>query len=627
MSRVTFAALLCVVLLLATSAVILGAESEFTITVDNGEIEIPERTVAIEGEEFTVTSIAPIDPGEQIDVSVSAPQDVSYNLHLYDGERRIVDSVSRTGDATATFETGFMDPGTYSLVIEEDGTFETIQPVVVTAYDTTVSAPEDVNQADTLTVEVSAEEHEDVDAPEIEEVQVVVADEEVADRIRATPTDGNEWKAEIDTERDPGEYRLYATLHDDERIDNGELNIIGMSDERTLEITEAEDADFQIANITPMSIEIAADDTFDLEATIENVGDWAATQTVTVQIDEEELDTTEVTLEGGENTTVEFTDIEGGEIGPGEHTFEIVTANDTREGSLTIDSEDDDDPTPPSDDDERPDDEQPTAEGIFEVTDINPVDVEITRSETFDLEVTVENTGNETGTQTVTVSANGELLAEQELTLEPAEAETIVFDAIDSGELDTGTTEYLVAGDTEETSGTLTIIDDHEESSVRIDSHDIDPELPTLGERFDVTAVVTNPGERAINQTVELWIDDERRAERSVELAPTDEETIVFADIDTTEMDADNYTYTIRTESDEMTGSFVLSDDSDDRTTDDDAGQDDGDEDETDTDDVITPTADQTDAETSDSIPLRGVHLLALLLVAVGIGYLPRRIV
>ena len=243
MNRSAVAALLVAVMLLASVPLIVAADDHYTITVENGEIDVPERTVEVEGQEFTVSSIASIEPGEELSVSVVAPEDGLYNVHLYDEDYNIEDTESFTGDDSASYDTTGIDPGTYSLVVEADGVFERIQPVVITAYETTVSVPESVSEDESFTVDISTTEHSDVDAPTIETVEVVIADGGSTDRITATEDDANEaYTATVDN-YSPGEYRLFVSVSASEDPDGDSVDIISMSDERSLTVTEAETDD------------------------------------------------------------------------------------------------------------------------------------------------------------------------------------------------------------------------------------------------------------------------------------------------------------------------------------------------------------------------------------------------
>ena len=249
MNRSTASALLVAVMLLACMPLVAHADDHYTITVENGEIGIPEQTTNQNGEEFTFSSVAPIKPGEEIDISISAPDNVSYGVYFIDeNEPDLTNAKGFTGDSSTSYETDSLDPGTYSLIINEgeDGSYNFIkpaQPVVITAYETTVSAPESVSEDESFTVDISTTEHDDVDAPAIGTVDVVIADDTSTDRITATEDDANEaYTATVDS-YDPGEYRLYVSVSASENPDGDSVDVISMSDERSLTVTEAETDD------------------------------------------------------------------------------------------------------------------------------------------------------------------------------------------------------------------------------------------------------------------------------------------------------------------------------------------------------------------------------------------------
>lgn len=241
MPRPVVAALIIATVVLVGSTGFVVADGDYTITVENGEVNVPDRTENIAGQDVTITSVAPITPGEKLDVRVSTSANGSYDILLYNSDYiPAARETSVSGETTATFETGSLDPGTYSLTVRTDQ-FEAVQPVVITAYDTTLSAPSEVEEGSNLSADIETTEHDNVDAPPIEEVELVVANESTDDRIEADKTDDGEYVINTTAEYDPGEYRLYAVVYENEEVENGELNVISMSEEQTLTVTEQKD--------------------------------------------------------------------------------------------------------------------------------------------------------------------------------------------------------------------------------------------------------------------------------------------------------------------------------------------------------------------------------------------------
>lgn len=78
------------------------------------------------------------------------------------------------------------------------------------------------------------------------------------------------------------------------------------------------------------------------------------------------------------------------------------------------------------------------------------------------------------------------------------------------------------------------------------------------GEEIDVSARVRNAGDIADTQTVELRLDDEVVAERELELGCRSSRRVRFDDIDTGNLDPDEYEYGIFSEDDSETGTLTV---------------------------------------------------------------------
>lgn len=237
MNRLRIGILLLVLSLFIVSPIAVSAQDTYSITVDNGEIDVPERTVNTAGQEFTITSIAPITPGEDISYQISTSEDEAYRVLLYNDERGI-EAFNSEGEST--FETDNLDPGTYVVVVDT-GEIRAIQPVVITSYETTLTMPAETNSSDNVSADISITEHDGVSNTTAESVQAVVANESINEVVTAEKTADGEYTADINAGYEPGEYRVYAVVRSDETVENGRLDVIGMSDEQTLTVTDADD--------------------------------------------------------------------------------------------------------------------------------------------------------------------------------------------------------------------------------------------------------------------------------------------------------------------------------------------------------------------------------------------------
>jgi hypothetical protein len=93
-------------------------------------------------------------------------------------------------------------------------------------------------------------------------------------------------------------------------------------------------ANYQLSGLTPADAVVEPGETFDVSATVDNTGDLAGNQTVEVRIDETVEATQQVTLDGGDATTVTFNNVSVDTVGEFTHT--VASANDSVSGSLRV---------------------------------------------------------------------------------------------------------------------------------------------------------------------------------------------------------------------------------------------------------------------------------------------------
>ena len=156
----------------------------------------------------------------------------------------------------------------------------------------------------------------------------------------------------------------------------------------------AEPAFFEVSNLRPTATEVEPGEEVEVSATITNTGDDEATKTVEFRVDGETESSRGVTLIGGANDGLSYTMTAPDE--PGEYEYGFWTEDDEEMGTLTVD----DDP----------------AEAFFAVT--VDVDDEVPYTGEVAAAGTVENTGDATATQTVTLSVDGDVAVSEEIELE-----------------------------------------------------------------------------------------------------------------------------------------------------------------------------------------------------------------
>ena len=233
----TVAALLLVTALVTGLIGGVTADESYDITVENGEVSIPERTETIAGYEFTVDSIAPISEGEPLDVTTTAPAGEFYFASLYDSSQDLIVDTTLRGPNSTSFDTAALDldPGTYAVAIVAGGP-EAIQPVVIEAYQMSLSASGSVEQGANITADITLDGAD----PEPASVDVIIANESINQTTTAQKVTDQTYEAEIPADYAPGEYRLYAVARETTSGSTTDVqDILSMSDENTLEITES----------------------------------------------------------------------------------------------------------------------------------------------------------------------------------------------------------------------------------------------------------------------------------------------------------------------------------------------------------------------------------------------------
>ncbi|WP_155120590.1 FixH family protein [Haloprofundus marisrubri] len=204
------AVLISALLLLSGGTVVLADNPDYSISVENS-VDVPDRTLTLQGTDYDVSEIGSVEPGEDIVVNADGPDGESYRVLLYNSEQQSeYRSDLQSGSSTVSFDTGPLTPGSYlALVYGPQGDIEQVQPVVVNGYDVSQSVPESTTAGESteVTIEVSPRE----DAPEMNEVEVaVVAQGEATQRVTATK-DGDQYVASV-TFDSSGTYELYTTV-------------------------------------------------------------------------------------------------------------------------------------------------------------------------------------------------------------------------------------------------------------------------------------------------------------------------------------------------------------------------------------------------------------------------------
>ncbi|WP_152040776.1 hypothetical protein [Salinigranum salinum] len=201
-------------------------------------VDVPDRTVRLAGEAFPVSEMARVSRGDDLVVEASVPSEATYQVYVYDEDRHVVvtsDSLLR-GDATVTFETKALPPGSYAVAIYDDAEVRAVLPLIVKGYAVSVDAP--ASSTTSAPVTIRARLTPESEPPSPTAVQLLVAnattDETVVTATMSEAASGYTSEIRID---DPGEYTVHVWVRG-QRTVQGQRVLLGFSDPTPLSITE-----------------------------------------------------------------------------------------------------------------------------------------------------------------------------------------------------------------------------------------------------------------------------------------------------------------------------------------------------------------------------------------------------
>ena len=207
-------------------------------------------------------------------------------------------------------------------------------------------------------------------------------------------------------------------------------------DERTATLTvRSSTPDLTVGPLDPSSLTLDRATLFDVSASITNEGTEQGTQTVALTVDGFRVNATTVTLARDQQETVTFAAINSSQFNPGEHTYTIRTANDSRSGTMTVEG-----PAPPT----------------FTVLDLDPDSTTVAAGERVELSALIENTGSRDGTQRLRFLIDGDRYFARSLSLTAGNRTNAVFTA-DTAPLAAGEHSFTFATEDNTESGTLNI--------------------------------------------------------------------------------------------------------------------------------------------------------------------------
>ena len=213
------------------------AETEYGITADPS-MDTPSETTTYEGNEYTVNSVTPITGDETISVQTSVPEGVGYYINFRGPENQIISSERKTGETSHTIDYfGSGEAGTYAITIQDDGTTQTVQPVVIQGYDITLSTPESVDKGESITIEASVSERSIEKHSAFDRVEFVIGNDDAEFREQMTEGDDGTYTATVSTEDlEAQSYNVYAVVRGDKEVRQRD-EILAVSDATSFEVT------------------------------------------------------------------------------------------------------------------------------------------------------------------------------------------------------------------------------------------------------------------------------------------------------------------------------------------------------------------------------------------------------
>ena len=198
---------------------------------------------------------------------------------------------------------------------------------------------------------------------------------------------------------------------------------------------------------------------------------------------------------------------------------------------------------------------QDQSEAFFSVSNLVPQSATVEDGAVIDVSATVENIGDLEATQEVTLEI-GEVPLVQELTLNGSESETVTFADINVSAVGPGEYTHTFSTEDASTSGSLTVQEPPAPAVFEIISVSPEEATATQGDTVTVSATVQNTGDQEATQTVNLDIDGISDSS-DLTLAGGEAGSVSF-DVDTSGVDAGDYTHTVSTEDDEFSGSLTI---------------------------------------------------------------------
>lgn len=231
--RLSVTLMVALLLVGTTGAVVSTAQSSAYSMSSPGEIEIPARELTVDGDDYTVEAFGRVNPGDTVQINVSATESSEYTVYLYDRDLRIEDTEAMTGSDQATFSTDGLSPGSYVAAVY-DGEILEIYPIVIQGYDLTL----DASTTDSGEVTVDVAVADGVLTQEPPTVQVIFGDDARSVRSNAVRVGDGEYRATISTDQfEPDTYAVHGVVRGEQKTEGGDQVILAVSDRHEVQLS------------------------------------------------------------------------------------------------------------------------------------------------------------------------------------------------------------------------------------------------------------------------------------------------------------------------------------------------------------------------------------------------------
>ncbi|WP_049971325.1 S8 family serine peptidase [Haladaptatus cibarius] len=250
---------------------------------------------------------------------------------------------------------------------------------------------------------------------------------------------------------------------------------------------------FEVSNVSAPS-EAEQGEEITVSATVTNVGEQEDTRTVfyfppgtdfgsSVLLESQSELSEQVTLDGGESATVEFSYAIGSNMAVGDYQHG-VSADEVASTSITVTENESSD------------------ESNFEVTELDAPS-EADAGEQVTVSATVENTGTAAGTQSIDYLFDGAVENASERTLDPGANATVEFTATMPSEV--GSYQHGVTTDDDQRLADISVVESEPDPAYFQVSDVNGPQEAEQGDEITVSATLTNTGDETATQTIWLF--------------------------------------------------------------------------------------------------------------------------